>query len=59
MKRYVVFAVLFLLVCVSWSFAAEKKFPMRDITNTVVWAAGGGTDVCNRIVSGEMGRYGR
>ena len=34
----------------------EKKFPVRDITNTVVWAAGGGTDVCNRIVSGEIAK---
>ena len=56
MKKYVIFTVLFLFVCTSWSFAAEKKFPMRDITNTVVWAAGGGTDVCNRIVSGEMAK---
>src|SRR4030042_148867 len=56
MKKYVVLTILFLFVCASWSFAAEKKFPMRDITNTVVWAAGGGTDVCNRIVSGEMAK---
>src|SRR4030067_3037575 len=56
MKKYGVLTILFLFVCASWSFAAEKKFPMRDITNTVVWAAGGGTDVCNRIVSGEMAK---
>ncbi len=56
MKKYVPFAVLLVLVCSGLSLAQEKKFPVRDITNTVVWAAGGGTDVCNRIVSGEMAK---
>jgi tripartite-type tricarboxylate transporter receptor subunit TctC len=56
MKKYVSIIVLFLFVCVSWSLAAEKKFPVRDVTNTVVWAAGGGTDTCNRIISGEMAK---
>jgi len=56
MKKYVSFAVLLVFVCSGLSLAQEKKFPVRDITNTVVWAAGGGTDVCNRIVSGEMAK---
>jgi tripartite-type tricarboxylate transporter receptor subunit TctC len=56
MKKYLLLTILFLFVLASWSPAAEKKFPARDITNTVVWAAGGGTDVCNRIVSGEMAK---
>jgi tripartite-type tricarboxylate transporter receptor subunit TctC len=34
--------------------APAADYPARDITNVVVWAAGGGTDVCNRIVSAEM-----
>ncbi len=34
--------------------ANAAEYPARDITNVVVWAAGGGTDVCNRIVSAEM-----
>jgi len=29
-------------------------YPARDITNVIIWAAGGGTDVCNRIVMAEM-----
>jgi tripartite-type tricarboxylate transporter receptor subunit TctC len=34
--------------------AQKKDFPRRDITNVVVWGAGGGTDVCNRVISAEM-----
>ena len=32
----------------------ESVYPERDITTIVVWGAGGGTDVCNRIVMAEM-----
>ena len=38
-------------------FAADaiaQDYPSRDITNVVVWSAGGGTDVCNRVVSEQM-----
>jgi len=56
MKKYLLLTVLFFFIFAGLSLAAEKKFPVRDITNTVVWAAGGGTDVCNRIVSGEMAK---
>lgn len=56
MKKVLWLTILFLFVSASWGIAAEKKFPVRDITNTVVWAAGGGTDACNRIVSGEMAK---
>ncbi len=34
--------------------AGAQDFPTRDITNVVVWSAGGGTDTSNRIVSAEM-----
>lgn len=40
----------------SASAFAEQKFPSRNITNVVVWSAGGGTDVCNRIISAEMAK---
>jgi len=50
MKKVSVIAVA-LLLCAGVSFA---EFPERDITNVVVWSAGGGTDTCNRIVSAEM-----
>jgi tripartite-type tricarboxylate transporter receptor subunit TctC len=56
MKKIILISVVLLFVCVSLSFAQGKKFPVRDITNVVVWAAGGGTDTCNRIVSGEMAK---
>ncbi len=56
MKKSLFLVLALLFMCAGFTFAAEKKFPVRDITNTVVWAAGGGTDVCNRIVSGEMAK---
>jgi len=49
-----VFAIVIALVlCAGLSFA---EYPERDITNVVVWSAGGGTDTCNRIVSAEMAK---
>jgi tripartite-type tricarboxylate transporter receptor subunit TctC len=56
MKRMILTVLAALLLFAGPSFGAEKKYPVRDITNVVVWAAGGGTDVCNRIVSGEMAK---
>ncbi|MBD3304994.1 tripartite tricarboxylate transporter substrate binding protein [candidate division KSB3 bacterium] len=52
MKK-VVSILAIVLLCAGVSFA---EFPERDITNVVVWAAGGGTDTCNRIVSAEMAK---
>lgn len=34
--------------------AAAQDYPARDITNVVVWAAGGGTDTLNRLIMAEM-----
>ncbi len=34
--------------------SASADYPARDITNAVVWGAGGGTDVCNRTIMAEM-----
>lgn len=51
MKRLLLVLML-VLIGVTAAFAAD--FPKRDITNVVVWGAGGGTDTCNRIVSAEM-----
>ncbi|MGC6424465.1 MAG: tripartite tricarboxylate transporter substrate binding protein [Lentimonas sp.] len=31
-------------------------YPRRPISNIVVWSAGGGTDVANRMISGELAR---
>jgi len=44
-------------VClIAGSAAFAGSFPERDITNVVVWSAGGGTDVSNRVVSAEMAK---
>ncbi len=56
MRKGICLLVLFLLILSGLAIAQEKKYPTRDITNVVVWAAGGGTDVCNRVVSGEMSK---
>jgi tripartite-type tricarboxylate transporter receptor subunit TctC len=47
-------ALAFALVLGATLGAQAADYPTRDITNVVVWAAGGGTDVCNRIVMAEM-----
>lgn len=31
-----------------------QEYPFRDITNAVVWGAGGGTDTINRMIMSEM-----
>jgi tripartite-type tricarboxylate transporter receptor subunit TctC len=35
---------------------ALAAYPDRDITNAVVWGAGGGTDVVNRTIMAEMSK---
>jgi tripartite-type tricarboxylate transporter receptor subunit TctC len=56
MKRILLLCLVALLAAATAADAAKKDFPRRDITNIVVWAAGGGTDVCNRIISAEMSK---
>jgi tripartite-type tricarboxylate transporter receptor subunit TctC len=34
--------------------ALAQDYPSRDITNVVVWSAGGGTDTANRLLMAEM-----
>ncbi len=34
----------------------QAEYPTRDITNVLVWAAGGGTDLANRLVMAEMAK---
>lgn len=34
--------------------AAAQDYPTRDITNVVVWSAGGGTDTANRLIMAAM-----
>ena len=53
MKKFSI-VVLVLVTCILSCERGERPFPERDITNAVVWGAGGGTDICNRVVSAEM-----
>jgi tripartite-type tricarboxylate transporter receptor subunit TctC len=34
-----------------------QSYPYRDITNAVVWGAGGGTDTINRMIMAEMEKH--
>ncbi len=56
MKKITLLAMCLLLALATVAMAG-KKYPRRDITNVVVWGAGGGTDTCNRIISAEMAKF--
>lgn len=43
-------------VSASKNTAAKSDYPSRDITNIVVWSAGGGTDQANRVLSQELAK---
>ena len=55
MKKILVLTLVVLFATVGMVHAA--KFPKRDITDSVVWGAGGGTDQCNRIITAEMMKF--
>ncbi|HHP7234886.1 MAG TPA: tripartite tricarboxylate transporter substrate binding protein [Desulfobacterales bacterium] len=55
MKKSLIFCLIVLLALGGLVYA--KDFPRRNITNVVVWGAGGGTDTCNRIISAEMSEF--
>lgn len=47
------------LVVAATAFAAPvsaQEYPYRDITDVVVWGAGGGTDSINRMIMAEMAK---
>ncbi|MEO1091475.1 MAG: tripartite tricarboxylate transporter substrate binding protein [Pseudomonadota bacterium] len=48
---------LAILASTAASVTLAADYPSRDITNVVVWSAGGGTDVSNRIVAAEMQEF--
>jgi tripartite-type tricarboxylate transporter receptor subunit TctC len=56
MKKVILMCMVVLLAGAVGAEAQKKGFPTKDITNIVVWSAGGGTDVCNRIISAEMSK---
>lgn len=47
---------LFVLAASFLTAEGQGEYPERDITNILVWSAGGGTDTCNRIVMAEMAK---
>ncbi len=51
----ILFSAIAALTIVASATAADR-YPRRNITNVVAHAAGGGTDVINRIVSHEMAK---
>ncbi|MCY1150946.1 MAG: tripartite tricarboxylate transporter substrate binding protein [Sphaerochaetaceae bacterium] len=56
MKK-ILLALMMVSLTVGSIFAqAQQEYPSRDITDIVVWGAGGGTDSCNRIIMEEMGK---
>ncbi len=56
MRKILTISLVVVLASAIGVYAAAKAFPKRDITNVVVWSAGGGTDVCNRMISAEMAK---
>lgn len=55
-KRLFLLAVIALLAVAFLGAEGQAEYPQRDITNVVVWSAGGGTDTCNRVISAEMAK---
>ena len=56
MRRILLISLAVFFALSSWAYAA-KKYPSRNITDVVVWGAGGGTDTCNRIITAEMAKF--
>jgi tripartite-type tricarboxylate transporter receptor subunit TctC len=55
-KLIATLAVGFMTTTLATSSLAADRYPERDITNVVVWSAGGGTDIVNRMISAEMAK---
>jgi len=57
MKKVLILCLTLLAAIGILSFAkGQEEYPARDITNIVVYGAGGGTDTCNRLLMAEMAR---
>jgi len=57
MKKLLVSVLAVLVLAAAPVFAkGQEEFPARDITDVLVWAAGGGTDLANRLVMAEMAK---
>src|SRR6056297_2000008 len=56
MKKLLVATALVVLATGLVFAAGEQEYPAQDISTIVVWGAGGGTDVTNRVIMGEMAK---
>ena len=57
MKKVFTLLVASLFAFLIFDNASARDCPRRNITNAVVWGAGGGTDTCNRVISAEMAKF--
>lgn len=56
-KTLIIFSLVVMMAGASaFAEGQAEKYPVRDITDVVVWGAGGGTDTCNRVVAAEMAK---
>lgn len=56
MRKVLGIALVLALASVFAFATGTEEYPARDITDIVVWGAGGGTDTCNRVIMGEMSK---
>ena len=57
MKKILVAVLVVLTLAAGAAFSrGQEEYPARDITNVLVWSAGGGTDLANRLVMAEMAK---
>ncbi len=55
MRKSIVIASGLVMLLAGFAFGSgQQQYPARDITDVVVWSAGGGTDVCNRVITAAM-----
>lgn len=55
-KFYVLSMILIAVAALVFAAPTAEIFPSRDINNILVWGAGGGTDLANRLVMAEMAK---
>lgn len=58
MKTFITSTLVTIATAATFAGAASaQEYPYRDITNAVVWGAGGGTDTINRMIMAEMEKH--
>ena len=56
MKKALLIGFVLALIATMAFAEGSAEYPNRDITDILVWAAGGGTDLANRLVMAEMAK---